>query len=72
MEEISTEDDKELSLISCHPLSASTRYIDTGASSHIIDVRDLFSKFIETSLDLEVVLGNDTIFKEFGRGIAIF
>ena len=44
----------------------STWYIDSGASSHMTCVRDMFTMMTETSLDLEVALGEDTMVREWG------
>ena len=54
----------EHSMIVGHSLSAtttsSTWYIDSGASSHMIGDRDMFSDMSETYLELEVVLGDES------------
>ena len=52
-------DQMEHSMIVGHSLSASstssTWYIDSGASSHMTSVRDMFTEISETDLELEVV-----------------
>ena len=59
-----------------HSLSASTTtstwYIDSGASSHMTCIRDVFTKMTQTGLDLEVVLGDDTMVREVGCGTVLF
>ena len=51
-------------MIVVHSLSASatfsTWYIDSGASSHMTGVRNMFTNKSETDLELDVVLGDDT------------
>ena len=53
-----------------HSLSAtttsSTWYIDSGDSSHMTGDRDMFVEMSETELDLEVVLGDDTMVRAVG------
>ena len=46
--------------------------IDSGASSHMTGARDMFTKMTKTRLDLEVVLGDDTIVRVVGRGTINF
>ena len=59
-----------------HSLSASTTtstwYINSGASSHMTGTRDGFTEMTETDLDLEVVLGDDTVVRAVGRGTVNF
>ena len=59
-----------------HSLSAtttsSTWYIDGGASSHMTGDRDMFSDMSEIDLELEVVLGDDTVVRAVGRGTVRF
>ena len=59
-----------------NPLSAtatsSTWYIDSGASSHMTSDRDMFAEMSETDLELEVVLGDDTMVRAVGRGTVCF
>ena len=66
------EDHMEHSMIVGHSLSASTTsstwYIDSGASSHMTSDRDMFTEISKTNLELEVVLGDDTVVRAVGRG----
>ena len=59
-----------------HSLSAtttsSTWYIDNGASSHMTGDRDMFTDMLETKLELEVVLGDDTVVRAVGHGTVCF
>ena len=59
-----------------HSLSAtttsSTWYIDSGASSHMTGDRDMFTVMSETDLELEVVLGDDTVVTAVGHGTVRF
>ena len=59
-----------------HSLSASTTsstwYIDSGASSHMTGDRDMFTEMFESELEMEVVLGDDTVVRVVGRGTARF
>ena len=50
----------------------STWYIDGGASSHMIGDRDIFTKVSESDLEMEVVLGDDTVVRAVGRGTVHF
>ena len=61
--------DRELSLMSSQSTSASTTgiwYIDSGASSHMIDVRHYFTDLTETGLDLEVLPRDNSSIKAIG------
>ena len=59
-----------------HSLSASTTpstwYIDSGASRHMTGARDMFTEISETGLELEIVLGDDTMVRAVGRGTVRF
>ena len=70
------EDQTEHSMIVGHSLSPPTTpsswYIDSGALSHMTDVQDMFIKISETGLELEVVLGDDTVVRSVGRGTIRF
>ena len=70
------EDQTEHSLIVGHSLSASTSpstwYIDSGASRHMTGARDMFTEISETGLELEIVLGDDTVVRAVGRGTICF
>ena len=66
------EDHMENSMIVGNLVSASTTsstwYIDSGASSHMTSVQDMFTEILEIGLELEVVLGNDTVVRAVGHG----
>ena len=70
------QDHMEHSMIIGHSLNAtttsSTWYINSGASSHMTGDRDMFSDMSETDLELEVVLGDDTVVSAVGRGTVRF
>ena len=70
------QDHMEHSMIVGHSLSAtttsSTWYIDSGASSHMTGDHDMFSDMSETELELEVVLGDDTVVRAVGCGTIRF
>ena len=59
-----------------HSLSAtttsSTWYIDRGASNHMTGDHDMFSHMSETDLEMEVVLGDDTVVSAVGHGTVPF
>ena len=59
-----------------HSLNASTTpstcYIDSGASIHMTGECDVFAEITETGLDLEVLLGDDTVVRAVGRGTVRF
>ena len=59
-----------------HLLSAittsSTWYINSGASSHMTDDRDMFTDISETELELGFVLEDDVVVRVVGRGIVRF
>ena len=69
------KDHREYSLLVRHSLSAPTTpstEIDNGASRHMPGARYMFNEFTETGLNLEVVLGDDTIFRVVGCGTINF
>ena len=70
------EEKTEHSMIIGHSLSVSTTsstwYIDIGASIHMTCVQDMFTEMSKTDLELEVVLGDDTVVSEVGRGTVRF
>ena len=55
------------------PIStSSTWYIDSGATSHMTGARGVFSELSESSRDVEVVLGDNTVVRAVGRGTITF
>ena len=47
-------------------------YIDSGASCHVIGVREIFTSLAERDLDLDTELGDNAKYKELGLGIVSF
>jgi hypothetical protein len=47
-------------------------YIDSGASSHMSGVREHFTDLTKLGVDLEIVLGNDTIVRAVRHGTVSF
>ena len=69
------DSEREYSLLIGHSLSASTTdtwYIDSGASSHMTGAREMFSELSHAGIDVEVVLGDDTIVRAVGRWTITF
>ena len=70
------EDQREHSMIVGHSSSVSTTsstwYINSGASSNMTGVQDMFIEISETDLELEVVLGDDTVVRAVARRTVIF
>jgi hypothetical protein len=72
--EFSTRFDKEFSLVVCLSTRAthsSVWYIDSGASRHMIGVREHLTDLTQIG-DLEVVLGDDRVVKAVGSGTISF
>jgi hypothetical protein len=74
VEEFSTKFDNEFSLVVC--LSTRTThsnmwYIDSGASRHMIGVREHLTDLTQIG-DVEVVLGDDRVVKAIGCGLYHF
>ena len=65
------KDHMEHSMIVGHSLNAtttsSTWYIDSGASSQMTSDRDMFTEMSESDLEMEVVLGDDTVVRAVVR-----
>ena len=62
-------------MLTYHSYSASTTstwYIDSGASSHRIGAHEMFSELSKTEIDVEVVLGDDSVVRVVGRGTITF
>jgi hypothetical protein len=73
--EFSTKFEKEFSLLVCLYSSATSTgvwYIDSGASYHMTGLHEHFTDFTEKGVNLEVVLGDDSIVKEVGIGTISF
>ena len=69
------DSEREYSLLTDHSLSASTTstwYIDSGASSHMTGAREMFFELSLEEIDVEVVLGHDTVVRVAGRESIIF
>jgi hypothetical protein len=74
VEEFSTKFDKEFSLIACLSLRTTTPdtwYIESGASRHMIAVREHLTDLTQCE-DTEVVLGDDREVKVAGCGTVSF
>ena len=67
--------EREFSLIAClSACSGSSRdwYIDSGASTHMIGVREVFFEITERDVDVKVELGDDMVVRAVGRGTVAF
>ena len=67
--------ERDFSLLTDHSYSSSTSstwYIDSGASSHMTGAREMFSELSQAGIDVEVVLGDDTIVRVVGHGTITF
>ena len=60
----------EHSMIVEHSLNSTTNsstwYINSGASSHMTGDRDMFTEMSESDLEIEVVMGDDTVVRAVG------
>jgi hypothetical protein len=74
VDEFATRFESEFSLIAC--LSSSTSsgiwYIDSGASSHMIGVRDYFSNLKEEEMYLVTKMGNNAKCRAPSHGVVTF
>ena len=67
--------ENEFSLVVC--LSTSTVpdavwYIDSGASRHMTGVRDCFTEFSSSAVEMSVILGDDSVVRAVGTGTVGF
>jgi hypothetical protein len=75
VDEFTSQFEREYSLLvslSTVETPSSVLYIDSGASSHMSGVREHFTDLTESRVNLEIVLGNDTIVRAVGRGTISF
>lgn len=75
VDEFASQFKKEFSLVVCLSTSTGssvTWYIDDGASSHMTSVRDQFTELSECDVDMEVVLGDDSMVRAVGESIISF
>ena len=75
VEDFASTFERELSLIACLSAcsgSSSDWYIDSGASAHMIGVREVFFEITEQGIDVEVEFGDDMVVRVVGRGIVVF
>ena len=75
VEDFASTFEREFSLIAC--LSACLGlsrewYIDNGALTHMIGVKEVFSEITERDIDVEVELGDDLVVRVVGRGAVAF
>jgi hypothetical protein len=73
--ELASKFENDCAFVSC--LSTNTTpsgewYLDSGASRHMIEARDLFSSFSEDESDLHIRLGDNTKYAVWGQGIVQF
>ena len=69
------DSEREYSLLTGHSSSASTTnvwYIDIGALSHMRGAQEMCSELSQAGIDVEVVLGDDTVIRAVRRGTIIF
>ena len=67
------EDDFSLILcLSTNTIARSSWYLDSGASSHMIEARELFSGLSEDDLGIHVELGDDAKYAMKGLGTVQF
>ena len=75
VEDFASTFEREFSLIACLSSSLGSsrvRYIDSGASTHMSGVREVFSEITERDISVEVELGDDRVVKAIGRGTVAF
>ena len=67
--------ERDNSLLTDHSFSASatsTWYIDSSALSHMTGAREMFSKISRACIDVEVVLGDETVVRDIRHGYITF
>lgn len=75
MEELASKFDREFSLVTCLSTCLGTSrvwYIDSGASTYMLSVRECFSELNEQGVSVEVELGDDRVVRAVGRGTMSF
>ena len=74
-EEFTTQFERECSFLICCMTVETTPniwYIDSGASSHMTDVREHFTNLRDPEVKMEITLGDYTIVRVVGRGTVTF
>ena len=75
VEDFASTFEREFSLITClSACSGSSRdwYIDSGASTHMTGVREVFFEITERDIDVKVELSDDMVANAVGRGTVAF
>lgn len=75
VEDFASTFERDFSLIAClSTCSRSSRvwYIDSGASTHMFGVIEVFSEITERDISVEVELGDDRVVRAVGRGTIAF
>ena len=75
VEDFASTFEREFSLIAClSTCSGSSRdwCIDSGASTNMIGVREVFFEITKRDIDVEVELGDDMVVRAIGRGTIAF
>jgi hypothetical protein len=74
-DEFASQFERECSLIICFSTVETLSriwYIDSGASSHMLGVREHFTNLRDPEFKLDIVLGDNTIVRTVGCGTVFF
>ena len=66
------EVERECAFPSTSEASSGIWYVDSGASRHMTGVREYFSEHSKNDIDIEVVLGGDSVVRAVGVGTLTF